>query len=131
MPAYYIVLQRKILGVDATGLQGHALSKYNNKLEALAKQAGVKPLLSFFSATPEDVMGLLDDNGEGQEPIPLPEEQWFPAEEGLTTIAALLQSLAETPQPEGSRLTAELTEFQQVLQAARSQNICWHLAIDY
>jgi hypothetical protein len=131
MPAYYIVLQQKIPGVDATGLEGRALSKYNSEIETLAKRAGVIPLLSFFSATAEDVMGLLGDEGEGQERIPIPEEQWFPAEEGLKIIAALLQSLADTPQPQGSRLTAELTEFRQVLQAARSQNIRWHLAIDY
>ncbi len=131
MPAFYIVLQQTISGVDATGLEGHALSKYNVELEALAKQAGVNPLLSFFSATAEDVMGLLDDDGAEKQTIPIPEEQWFQAEEGLNTIAALLQSMADTPQLEGSRLTAELAEFQRVLQAAQARNIRWHLAIDY
>jgi hypothetical protein len=131
MPAFYIVLQQKISGVDATGLEGRALSKFSDKLEALAEQAGAKPLLSFFSATAADVMGLLDDDEAGKPRIPIPEEQWFQAEEGLKTIAALLQSLADTPQPEGSRLTAELTEFQRVLQTAQARNIRWHLAIDY
>ncbi len=41
MPAFYIMLQEKIPGVDATGIEGRALCKHSDELEALARQAGV------------------------------------------------------------------------------------------
>jgi hypothetical protein len=128
MPAFYIVLQEKIPGVDAAGLDNFALSKHSDKLETLAKQADVTPLLNFFSADPEEMAGLLGEHGAGAK---IPEEKWFSPEDGLQTIGALLQSLANTPSTEGATLEVELKEFQRVLQAARSRNIRWHLAIDY
>jgi hypothetical protein len=131
MPAFYIVLQEKIPGLDPTGLEGRTLSKHSEKLAELAKQAHVTPLLSFFSANPEEAFGLLDEDATGQPGVPIPEEQWFHADEGLTTIEALLQSLATAPSAEAAAMAQELTEFQRVLKAARSRNIRWHLGIDY
>jgi hypothetical protein len=131
MPAFYIVLQEKIPGVDATGMEGRALSKHSETLEGLAKQASVKPLLSFFSANPEEASGLLDEGGVGQPDVAIPDEQWFQADEGLATIAALLLSLAAAPSAEALAMARELVQFQHVLKAARSRNIRWHLGIDY
>ena len=128
MPAYYIVLQEVIPGVDAVGLEGRALSKHSLDLDFLAKQAGVIPILTFFSATPAELAGLMED--QVQKGVPRPEEHWFSAADGLKTISSLLNSLEDTPHPESLRLTKELTEFQHVLQAARSRNVCWHLGID-
>lgn len=59
MPAFYIVLQEKIPGVDATGLEGRALSKHSDSLQTLANQAGVKPLTWFFFVDKSEVEGLL------------------------------------------------------------------------
>jgi hypothetical protein len=132
MPAFYIVLQEKIPGVDAAGLDNFALSKHTEKLETLAKQAGVTPLLHFFSPDPEEMAGLLGEHSAAVKiPVQIPEEKWFSPEDGLQTIGVLLQSLANTLSAEGPTLEVELKEFQRVLQAARSRNIRWHLAIDY
>jgi hypothetical protein len=128
MPAFYICLQEKIPGVDATGLEGRALSKHSEKLEVLAKQAGVISLMNLFSASEEEMAGFLEEGGSDVNP---PEEKWFSAEEGLKTIAALLKALAGAPSIEGPALSAELTEFQHVLEVARSRNVRWHLGIDY
>ena len=128
MPAFYIILQEKIRGVDATGLEGRALSKYSEKLEALARRAGVTSLMNLFSASEEEMTGFLEDHGSD---VKLPEEKWFTAEEGLKTITALLGALADAPSNENSALAAELAQFRQVLQAAQSRNIRWHLGIDY
>jgi len=65
MPAFYIVLQEKIPGVDAAGLEGRALSKHSEMLEALAKQTGVVSLMELFSASKEEMAGLLEDHGAG------------------------------------------------------------------
>jgi hypothetical protein len=129
MPAFYIVLQESIPGVEVTGLGGRALSKYSRRLDALAKEAGVPPLLSFFSAEPEEVAGLLSD-GRGKE-VSIPEEHWFPARDGLKTVTALLASLSKLPPAESFALAKELEEFRQVLNTALSQNVRWHLGIDY
>ena len=52
MPAFYIVLQEKIPGVDATGLECRALSKHRELLEALlAEPAGVISPMNIFSAS--------------------------------------------------------------------------------
>jgi hypothetical protein len=130
VPAFYIVLKEKIPGVDAIGLEGRALSDHGEELDALAKQAGVKPLLSFFSASRVEALDILGEIPAGPPSVPIPDEQWFHADEGLATIAALLLSLAAAPSAEGSALPRELTEFQHVLEAARSRNIRWHLGID-
>jgi len=128
MPAFYLMLQEKIPGVDATGLEGRALSKHSKKLEAMAKRAGVTSLMNLFSSSEEEMAGFLEDHGTE---VNLPEEKWFTADEGLKTITALLGALADAPSSENSALTTELAQFQQVLQAARSRNIRWHLGIDY
>jgi len=131
MPAFYIVLQEKIPGVDSIGLEGRALSKHNLRLEALAKQAGVTPLVNFFSASENELAALLEDHLIPDEALSKAKELWFSPEEGLRTIEELLRILAQQPSAENSALGAELMEFQRVLQAAQSRNIRWHLAIDY
>jgi hypothetical protein len=130
MPAFYIVLQESIPGVDAIGLEGRALSKYSTRLEALAKQAGVRSLFDFFSANPKELAGFLEDHPE-KETVTIPEERWFLAEEGLKTISALLKSLVEVPPAATSKVAKELKQFQHVLEVARSRHIRWHLGIDY
>lgn len=126
MPAFYIVLQEKIPGVDETGVEGHALSKHSDQIDELARQAAVTPLISFFSVPRDEVIGLL----EGHEVPNIPDEGWFPAEEGLKTIAALSRVLANSRQ-QNVELIQELAEFGDVLEAARAKNIRWHLGIDY
>jgi hypothetical protein len=126
MPAFYIVLEEKTPGVDPVGLEGRALSKHSTELDALAKRAGVKPLLSFFSVEKDEAAEFLDAAAMAQLGIEIPDKQWFSAEDGLATISALLAAVAAD-----SAITRELREFQQVLEAARDRRIRWHLAIDY
>lgn len=130
MPALYIVLQQKIAGVDSN-IDNHALSKHSRQLESFAIEAGVKPLMSFFSVSPEEAADLLGNRGVAEVDVQIPEEKWFEAEEGLKTLEALLRCLATTPSPENGVLAVELSAFQELLKIARSQHIRWHLAIDY
>ena len=130
MPALYIVLQQKIAGVDST-IDNHALSKLSHQLETFAMEAGVKPLMSFFSVSPEEAAALLGDHEAAVQDVQIPEEKWFEAEEGLKPVEALLRSLADPPSAENNALAAELSEFKELLEVARSHNVRWHLAIDY
>lgn len=128
MPSFYISLAEPIPGIDAVGLEGRALSRHSDEIEKLAQQAGVRSLMSFFSVDRQDALGLIDAS-EGD--IAIPEEAWFSADEGLTTISALLGSTELAHLSSGTNLARELGEFQRVLEAARAANIRWHLAIDY
>jgi hypothetical protein len=128
MPAFYIVLEREVAGVDAVGLEGRALSKSNKELDALAMQAGVPSLSSFFSVKKSEVVELLEGEDLGVE---IPDEQWFPANEGLRTIATLLEELRAEQSTRNKKVVEELLEFRRVLEAAKSGNVRWHLAIDY
>jgi hypothetical protein len=127
MPAFYIVLQKKISGFDGTALEGRALSKHSAQIDTLAKKAGVSPLINFFSADADEIADLVEEPNPAAR---IPNEKWFSADEGLKTIAALLKSL-KAKSAENSALMRELNEFQRVLEAAESRNIRWHLAIDY
>jgi hypothetical protein len=128
MPAFYIVLERELAGVDAVGIEGRALSNSSKQLDALATQAGVKSLSSFFSVKKSEVVELLEGNDLGFE---IPDEQWFPANEGLRTIAVLLKELRAELSIRNKALVEELGEFERVREAAKSSNVRWHLAIDY
>jgi hypothetical protein len=52
--ALYIVLERQILGFDHQ-VNGNALGRAGKLLDVLAERAGTKPLLQFFSASPQEM----------------------------------------------------------------------------
>ena len=100
--AYYIVSERPIEGFDQF-VDGVALAHANDLLDRLAADAGVKPLIDFFSMDPEEVDSLFSELGLDAEPEAAdgptpggevltleeaPPEVWFDALEGLTTIQA-------------------------------------------
>jgi hypothetical protein len=126
--SFYIVLQEKIPGVDGAQLEGRSLSRHSSELDVIAKQEGVMPLSSFFSAAREDVAGLLDGELPDSE---IPKEQWFAAEDGLKTISALLRALKIETSPGNSTLVEELADFRKVLEAAQRRKVRWHLGTDY
>jgi hypothetical protein len=72
-------------------------------------------------------VGFLEDHDATVNP---PAEKWFSAEEGLNTITALLRALAAVPSSGYAAITAELRQLQDVLRAAQSRNVRWHLGID-
>lgn len=61
MPSYYIVLEKEIPNLDVY-VNGNALSKESDALEGLAKRIGVTPLLSFFSASSEEITALVGNH---------------------------------------------------------------------
>ncbi len=71
--ALYIVLEQEISGLDAT-IDGKALSRAEDKLALAARRLGVRPLMEFFSVSPEELSDLMD----GEEiDVEIPAEQWF------------------------------------------------------
>ena len=87
--ALFIVPEREVEGLD-TFVDGKALAHVEN-LDDLALAAGVRPLMEFFSASPDDFLGVLGEEGDDGE-LHLPEGtesppvEWFDAESGLATV---------------------------------------------
>ena len=78
-------------------------------LEALAREAGVRPLLEFFS---ED-----------------PESSWFTAEEGVATIRELLDYLSTHTEAAADvrQVLGDLRQFERVLKRLNDVGALWHL----
>ena len=125
--AYYIVLERAIPGLNHF-VTGKALSKNAETLDSIAKQAGVPPLMDFFSAAPEELAGFAEDHGVGVNES-CPGEKWFSAQDGLRTVKMLIDE-GERKQID-ARAISELREFQNVLEAAKQHGVGWHLAVDF
>lgn len=127
--ALYIVAERRVPNLD-TDVGGKALGRSNN-LDRLAARVGVRPLMEFFSADPDDLAAHIEELGG--EPVSIPEEVWFPAEDGLITVRGLLRHLEANPTviPKGEEIAGELREFEGVLAGLAAAGVRWHLAVDY
>ena len=130
--AFYIVLEREIAGF-AHGVNGNAIAHAGDVLETLAKEASVKPLMEFFSASADELAGVAEDHGIDlkEKGVRLPAEQWFPAEEGLKTVSALTDAVESKGLDRADAILADLLDFKRVLEAARANGVGWHLAVDY
>ncbi|MHB1022527.1 MAG: hypothetical protein ACYC46_06355 [Acidobacteriaceae bacterium] len=130
----YIVVEGEDPGFDIF-VNGRALARNEDAVEKLALRIGVKPLLEFFSAD-ENSMALLIEEGAGDPDLlkRLPPTQWYSAQEGLMTVAALIQALSDEPQQlgsEGELVLSELVEYAVVLEKTGARNLRWHLAVSW
>ena len=102
---------------------GRALMHY---LDALAREAGVRPLSEFVSADPESP---LTAEGGVAPPDELPTSRWFTAEEGLATVQELLDYLTTHTEvlAEVKQVIGELRQFEEVLRHLDEEGVLWHL----
>ncbi len=119
--AYFIVLERKIDGVD-TGMDGKSISRDMETLDDAARELGVRPLSEFFSADPEQMAEFMEEAGD----IELPPLQQFSAQDGLATIRAL----ATHPAAQADGVAQDLNECERILNAAAQHGVGWHFEID-
>jgi len=127
MPSLYIVLDAQIPGADIY-VNGNSLSKSSDELERIATRLGIRPLMSFFSISNEELSSVVGEDVELGDPA---QERWFAPEEGLCTVNALLGGLAASKLGNDDRIAKELQEFIRVLELARANSRRWHLAVDY
>ena len=130
----YIVVEGEDPGFDIF-VNGQALARNEDALERLADKLSVRPLLEFFSAD-RNSMALLLDQGAGDPGWThhLPQPQWFPPEDGLRTVRALLMALEADPLQfgsEGERVFSELLEYAHVLEKTMDRKLRWHLAVSW
>ena len=130
----YIVVEGEDPGFDIF-VNGRALARYEDALERVALRLGVRPLIEFFSAD-ENSMSLLIEEGAGNPELMrrLPPPQWYAADDGLTTVKALVTALADDPQQlgtEGPQVLSELEEYERVLEKTMHAGLRWHLAVSW
>ena len=130
----YIVVAGEDPGFDIF-VNGQGLARNEDALEKLAGRLKVAPLLEFFSAD-ENSMALLQEQGAGDPDWArnLPEPQWFSASDGLQTVRALIQRLADSPAALGSEtqpVLLELREYEHVLEKTEQRHLRWHLAVSW
>lgn len=130
----YIVVEGEDPGFDIF-VNGRALARNEDALERLAARLGVSQMLDFFSAD-ENSMALLLEQGAGNPEWArhLPEPQWFDPQEGLRTVATLVEFLEDTPSALGSETDAvlqELREYGRVLLKTADRRLRWHLAVSW
>jgi hypothetical protein len=124
--AYFIVLERKIDGLDAD-MDGKSLARHMESLDEAARDLGVRPLSEFFSADPEQLAEFME--GEGMEmgdTTPPPLEQ-FSAQEGLATVRTL--TAHTVAQLDG--VAQDLRECERILSAAAKHGVGWHFDVDF
>jgi hypothetical protein len=132
--ALYIALEPSEPPLDAS-VDGKALSRAEGDLAILARQLRVRPLMDFFSMSADEYAAEAEEFNSlaGIPDGRPPEEEWFAAREGLTTVRALLRHLRS--HPEAVRFPADvisdLESFELVLQEADHRGVRWHLCVDY
>lgn len=120
MPALFIALP----GQDATDMDGRALLDHIEQLDALAHQAGVKPLTDLAGADVIAEYGLDEDEDiPGYEPH---DTQWFPAAEGLRTIRALIEQAPRLP----GDVLDDLRDAERILSSAEERGQPFTFAYD-
>jgi hypothetical protein len=129
--ALFIVPEREIPDLDVF-VNGKALG-HSKELDRLAERAGVRPLMEFFSENPESAAAFCEEAGADAPEDGFPPEQWFPAEEGLTTVRGLLSYLEANPTDvrDSSAIIGDLKEFESLLGRLASEGVGWHLSVDF
>jgi hypothetical protein len=130
--AYFIVLERRIEGLDAE-MDGKSLARATEVLDSIASQLGVRPLSEFISLDPGQASEFLDGEGVDAGDIKLPALQQFPAQEGLSTVRALVAYLQSHPQSveRTDRVINDLRECERVLKVAAEHGVGWHFEADF
>ena len=73
---------------------GQGLPYASDDLDALASEAGVRPISEFF-----DDSAMLSDEEYEQEGLQKPPQKWFAVADGLRTVDALIASLEHRDEP--------------------------------
>lgn len=128
--AFYVVAEREVPGFDLF-IQGEALGR-SSELERLAELAGVRPLMDFFGAEPEESSPVVAGARELSERRPQVEVAWYPAEEGLASVRGMLRYLAAHPDciDDADEIRFDLEDMEMVLGRLARESIRWYLAVD-
>lgn len=125
--AFYIVLDNEDPGFD-TFVNGKALAKEAQKLEAISKKLGIPTFEDFIAMSADDIEGMLDEEVD----IPEQEEKWFSPEEGLGFIQKVADHIRANPSSvtNPKAVLDDLGEYEEVFTKATVVGARWHLNLD-
>ena len=128
--AYYIEFDNEALDVDQ--IDGKAVARAMDSLNALALELGIKPLEEFMGQSMDDIGDMLGEDIELQD-VEDGAASWFEPREGLTVLETLIAALqAEPGRVKASKAVVEdLQSYRDALLAAQKHGARWHLAIDF
>jgi len=129
---WHVVLEAELPGAALAPMDGKALIHRQHDLDALATRLGVPPLTHFVCSDPEAVGSYLREQGLDPEEFPLPEAEWFAAEDGLPTARGLLAHLKANPDAvlDAYRIVQDLYAMEAILGAAAAAGLRFHLQSD-
>jgi hypothetical protein len=125
VPTHFIVFDKRQRRADMHFESG-TLSRASSDIDILADRAGLKMLLDY---THVDLGEFASALPPGARQIP----QWFPAQEGLDWITAVIQALQKRPSATESpeRVLADLARCREVLQRASAAGLRWRFGVDH
>ena len=124
--AIYVTFEEDIPGLD-TFMNGKALLKASDQVDAIAKSLGVRPLMEFFSIDPDMASEFVANDS-----VQISPRTWFSADEGLKTARALRTHLTANPSlvPKQHMVFDDLTDIERLLSAASEHSVRWNFSID-
>jgi hypothetical protein len=124
--AWYIVLEKDLAGASLASIDGKAVARAHEELDQIASQLGLVAPSTFLSQSTAQATAIAEELDLEIDEVP--QEQWFPAETGLTTIQGVLTRLRESGG--APRLLADLEAMEGVLRAAKDARVRFHFSID-
>ncbi|OAI45255.1 hypothetical protein AYO44_12975 [Planctomycetaceae bacterium SCGC AG-212-F19] len=129
---WHVALNGAVAAAGAIKVDGKALIHRQHDLDEIAQQLGLRRLTEFVSVDPRAVAGFLQQQGLDPDDYPIPEEEWFASADGLATVQGLLAHLRANPDAvfDAYRIVRDLTAIAQVLSAAATAGVEFHLVSD-
>ena len=107
---------------------GKALARESDRVDGAARRRGVAPPTSMLSESQAALVAQLREEGFDPAKMRLPPEQWFPAADGLKTVAALIEhisaNLNDFKQP--NPILRDLKAAEALLKAADAAGVRFH-----
>jgi hypothetical protein len=133
--AFFIVLDNAEPGFN-TMVNGKFLSQDAKRLAKVAKSLGLPTLEDFISYSPDEARAMMEDFGTDPDDIEgmeLPEQKWFDPQEGLDFVAKLAAHIQANPKAvkNAKGVLADLEEYKDVMEKARSIGARWNLQVDF
>ncbi len=111
--AYYIVLDHQDPEYDSF-VNGKFLAQHAPTLHRICQELGMKKSFDdYVSQNPEDARAIIEECGGDPDAVEIPEEHWFPGEEGVDIARRLSSYIEASPHtvPHSREVLAELQEY--------------------
>ena len=128
--AILITLEKEVpeAAAYAKGKTGKALARESDRLDSAARRRRVTPITSLLSENPAALVAEMQAQGFDPSKMRVPPEQWFAAADGLATVRALGEYVAENlndfkqPNP----ILRDLKASEALLAAAHAAGVRFH-----